>query len=324
MAKLFGYKPNPAETEWILGDPDVPVWTLTPSDSSRIAKQNRDGNPVILFDALKAIHPTWRRGAQGIGDCVAWGFELACTIVTAVDIYHKKKPWMWKGEYATEPIYGGSRVEARGRSQGGWSDGSYGGAAAKWLTKWGALRRLNYSLKTGIAEHDLTKYDAKRAKDWGNWGCGGRPDSGKLDAVAKEFPVREAYLVTKYEDAVSAIENGWPIAVCSGQGLGQRNSDGFAPPRGSWAHCMCFTGVRYDKPGLLCTNSWGNSWGTSNPFGPGLNDYWAEVRKCSAWVDARTVEGMLRQQDSYVICGVDGLEPRNIDWSLGWEISGRS
>lgn len=324
MAQLFGYKPNPEETEWILADPVTPVWTLSPHDANRISKTSKTGEPVILFDALKPLHPNWKRGAQAIGDCVSWGFELACTLATAVDIYVDKEPWQWKGEYATEPIYGGSRVEARGKSQGGWSDGSYGGAAAKWLTKWGALRRLDYSLRTNVASHNLTKYDGQKAKNWGNYGCGGQEDKQALDNVAKEHPVKAAYLVTKYEDAVSAIENGWPIAVCSGQGLGKRNGDGFAPPYGSWSHCMCFTGVRYDKPGLLCSNSWGNSWGTTAPFGPGLDDYWAEVKKCSAWVDAKTVDRMLKQQDSYIITGVKGLEPRTIDWSHGWSISGRS
>jgi len=323
MSRLFGYTPNPEETEWILSDPDVPVWTMSPGDSAKIAKQSRDGQPIILFDALRPLHPNWKRGAQGIGDCVSWGFELCCTLATAVDIYVDKEPWAWKGEYATEPIYGGSRAEARGKTTAGYSDGSYGGAAAKWLTKWGALRRVDYSLRTGDPEHNLLRYDAKKAKSWGNYGCGGKNDKSLLDNVAKEYPVKEAYLCTKYEDAVSAIENGWPIAVCSGQGLGQRNRDGFAPPYGSWSHCLACTGVRYDKPGLLITNSWGNSWGLQNPFGPGLDDYWPEVVKCSAWVDANTVERMLRQQDSYIITGVNGLERREIDWSQGWEIGGR-
>lgn len=323
MPHLYGYKPNPRETEWILGDRSVPVHTLSPHDSARIAKTSRTGDPVILFDALKVVHPNWKRGAQGIGDCVSWGYELACTLATAVDIIYHKNPLLWRGEYATEPIYGGSRVEARGRSSGGWSDGSYGAAAAKWITKYGCLRRLNYSVATGNEEHDLSRYSADKAKNWGNYGCGGRYDSGKLDEIAREFPCRSAYLVTRYEDAVSAIENGWPVAVCSGQGLGKRDSNGFAPARGSWSHCMLFSGVRYDTPGLLCTNSWGNSWGTSAPFGPGLDDYWAEVRKCSAWVDAGTCDRMLRQQDSFVVTGIDGLEPREIDWSVGWDISGR-
>ena len=320
MARLYGYTPNPEENEQILADPDTPVYTLSPADAGRIRKTSRDSKPIILLEALLAIEKDWRRGAQGIGDCVSWGFELGASLATAVDIFVDGEPWKWEGTYATEPLYGGGRVEARGRRTGGWSDGSYGGAQAKFMTKWGCLRRLNYSIATGNDEHDLSKYDSRKAKNWGNWGCGGKDDGGELDTVAKKYPVKECYMVTSFEDAVSAIENGWPIAVCSGQGLGQRNNDGFAPPRGSWAHCMCFTGVRYDKPGLLCTNSWGNSWGTSRPFGAGMEDTHDEIKKCSAWVDARTVDRMLRQRDSFIITGVKGLEPRDIKWRERWDV----
>lgn len=316
----FGYTPNPEENEWILADPTCNVYTLSSGDSGRIRKASRDGKPIILLEALLAIEPSWKRGAQGIGDCVSWGWELAAGIATAVDIFVNDEPWQWRGLYATEPIYGGSRVEARGKSSGGWRDGSYGGAAAKWVTKWGCLRRLNYSLATGNEEHNLTTYNSDKAKNWGNYGCGGKSDMGALDRVAKEYPVKETYLVTSYDDAVSAIENGWPITVCSGQGLGQRDSDGFAPARGSWSHCMCFTGVRYDKPGLLCTNSWGNSWGTKRPFGKGIESTHDEIKKCSAWVSAKTVDRMLKQQDSYIVTGVRGLEPRDINWGEKWDV----
>ena len=316
----YGYTPNPEENEWILADPSTPVYTLSSGDSGRIRKSSRDGKPVILLEALMAIEPGWKRGAQGIGDCVSWGWELAASIATAMDILVDGEPWLWKGTYATEPLYGGSRVEARGKRTAGYRDGSYGGATAKWVTKWGLLRRLNYSIATGNNDHDLTKYSSKRAKAWGNYGCGGKSDKGALDNVAKEYPVKETYLVTSYDDAVSAIENGWPIAVCSGQGLGQRDSHGFAPARGSWSHCMCFTGVRYDRPGLLCTNSWGNSWGTSRPFGKDMEGTHDEIKKCSAWVSARTVDRMLKQQDSYIVTGVKGLEPREIDWSDKWDV----
>ncbi len=316
----YGYFPNPDENEDILADPSTPVYGLNPSDAGRIRKSSRDGKPIILLEALLAIEPNWKRGAQGIGDCVSWGFELAASIATSMDIFVDGEPWQWRGVYATEPIYGGSRVEARGKSAAGYRDGSYGGAAAKWVTKWGALRRLNYTIATGNLEHDLSSYNKDKAKSWGNYGCGGRNDKGSLDAVAKEYPVKEAYLVTSYDDAVSAIENGWPIAVCSKQGLGQRDANGFAPARGSWSHCMCFTGVRYDIPGLLCTNSWGNSWGTSRPFGKGLDRTAEQIKRCSAWVSAKIVDRMLKQKDSYIITGVKGLEPRNIDWGNRWNI----
>lgn len=327
MANLYGWQPDPDGVKSILADRDTPVYHVSSSDRKALGvgktslRMGTDKKPVVLFDALLPLEPDWNRGAQGIGDCVSWGFELAATLCVATDVMWAGASWAWKGEYATEPIYGGSRVEARGRSRGGWSDGSYGGAAAKWLTKWGALLRIDYSLATSNKEHDLRKYSSNKAKQWGNYGCGGESDKDKLDEVARETPVRRAYLVTSFEDAASAIESGYPVAVCSMQGLGSRDSDGFAPPRGTWAHCMCFSGVRYDKPGLLCTNSWGNSWGTSAPL-PGVESN--AVKACSAWVDARTCDRMLKQEDSYVLTVIDGLERREIDWSKGWEIHGRN
>ena len=283
-----------------------------------------DTPPVILADALIACHPTWKRDKQGIGDCVSHGFEFGCTVVHAVDIILKRLHWLWNGPYATEPIYGGSRVEARGLrpGQGGWSDGSYGGAAAKWLTKWGALLRQDYSGATGNLEHDLRVYSPKKASQWGNWGCGGQADAEKLDVIAKERPVKSAHLVKSFAEAAASIENGYPVPVCSNQGFGSRGKDGFAPPSGEWMHCMCFAGVRYDIPGLLLVNSWGNSWGTTAPFYP-ANYPHVEIVKCSAWVKADVATRMLAAwEDSFALAGIDGLKRREIDWSRGWEIAG--
>ena len=314
---FFGYTPNPEENDWILSDPEAPgVFGLSPNDANRIRKSWTDKKPLLLTDALLQLVPSWRRGAQGIGDCVSWGWALAADIATAVDIVIDREPWAYRGLYATEPLYGGGRVESRGRSFAGWQDGSYGGATAKWVTKWGLLRRLNYSVATGNGEHDLTKYDSKKAKNWGAYGCGGKHDKGKLDAVAREYPVKEAVLVTNFDDAANCILNGWPIAVCSGQGFTKtRDRDGFCAARGSWSHCMTFAGVRFDRPGLLCLNSWGYS--NKGPHGIQTHD---EVMKCGFWVDAKIVERMLRGQDSYAVTGVKGLEPRDVDFATGWDI----
>lgn len=321
---LCGWVHDAAGAAAIIGDPQNDVTDDQGAIEFILGTPSFDSDkpPVILFDALRALHGTWKRGKQGIGDCVSWGYELAATLVHAVDIFVRKEPWVWGGEFATEPIYGGSRVEARGVSRGGWSDGSYGAAAAKFVTKWGALRRINYALTTGNPEHDLTRYSAERAKQWGNYGCGGESDGGKLDLVARETPVSSADLTRTFEEAAVCIENGFPVPVCSDQGFGPRGAEGFAKPSGTWMHCMCFAGVRYDRPGLLLTNSWGNSWGTSKPFYP-LN-YWPEVQKCSAWIEPEVATRMLSKwEDSFALTGVDGLKRRKIDWESGWEIVGR-
>ena len=321
MPRMFGWTPDADGVDKIIFDANTPVWEMTAANGHEIgvcAFQSKKAEPIVLFDALRPLEPTWRRGSQKIGDCVAWGFGLAADLVVAVSIWLKAAPWEWPGVFATEPIYGGSRVEARGKKTAGYSDGSYGGAAAKWLTKWGALNRIDYSIATGNAEHNLQTYSGDRSKSWGHWGNGGRRDKNKLDEVARRRPVVNAYRVTSFDQLAAAIQNGYPVPICSGQGLGRRNADGFAPPRGKWSHCMTATGLRFDKP---ITNSWGNSWGTAAPL-PGVE--WNEVKKCSAWVDAKTVDKMLKQNDSFALTGVDGLKRREINWREGWVINGRS
>lgn len=320
--EFFGWLPNPDGVAQIIADKESPVWEMPGNalDTLGFGEVQSEQKTVVLFDALREVHPTWKRYAQGIGDCVSWGWELGATLTMAISA--KLRLTNWIAEAATEPIYGGSRVEAVGKKQGGYSDGSYGGAAAKWVTKWGVVLRLDHSQQTGVPSHDLRAYSADRAKDWGNFGCGGRSDT-KLDEIAKQYPVKEAYLVRNFEQAASAITSGYPVVVCSGQGFSsQRDKDGFVRPSGSWAHCMCFTGVRWgNRPGLLLTNSWGNSWGTSNPFFP--SGYWPEVLKCSAWVDAEVCTRMFASwEDSYALTSVVGLPRRKIDWSQGWNING--
>lgn len=326
--KLFGYKPNPKATKQILEDPLTVVRPWTDGDSKELGvsqigiglEDNKES--IILLDAVLALNKGWTRGAQGIGDCVSWGWELAAYVSICVDIIYRGAGWEYPGEVATEPIYGGSRVEAQGKTRGGYQDGSFGSAAAKWVTKFGVLHRINYSLTTAIKEHDLRNYSADKAKDWGNFGCGGDEGADFLDKIAVERPVKEAPMVTSWEQLVACIKNGYPVAVCSNQGLSERDNEGFANAQGTWYHCMEIGGLRYGKrPGGLITNSWGNSWGTKKPL-PGTNS--DAIKKCSAWVDARTIDRMLKQNDSYAVTGVDGLIRREIDWSKVWHVTGRS
>lgn len=320
MTEYFGWLPDPATVDALLDSPSVAVNEITHEQVAAIDGAN-DSEYTILLDAVLALEPKWKRGAQKIGDCVGWGFTLAVDCLVATEIVIENKPWAWQGLFSVEPCYAGSRCEARNIPRASWSDGSFGAVCAKWLTEWGALHKRDYSPLTGNPEHDLRVYDGKRSKNWGYYGCGGKNDKGKLDAAAKRQPISEAVLVTTFDQASACIENGYPVAVCSGQGLGQRDKDGFAPAKGRWSHCMTFTGVRRgDKPGLLVTNSWGNSWGTKNSFGPGLENYSAEVKKCSAWVRPEIANKMLGQRDSYALIGINGLKKRSIDFKKGWEI----
>jgi hypothetical protein len=159
---------------------------------------------------------------------------------------------------------------------------------------------------------DLTTYSSARAKDWGNFGCGGAKDAGKADAVAKQHPIKRVALVRNFQEAAAAIAAGYPVPVCSGQGFSsKRDSEGFARASGSWSHCMCFIGVRHDRPGLLCLNSWGPDW-ISGPKWP------SDQPDGSFWVAKDTAERMLAGQDSFAVSAYEGFPWRDLkhgDWA---------
>jgi hypothetical protein len=302
----FGYHPDPDGVAAFLRELPEPMFRQAGAETIREAK----GVDTFLYRAAYKAHAAlygrpWVVERQGIGDCISWGFAHAADIHLAV-MFQLGDTSEWKPA-ATESIYGGSRVEARGRTTGGYMDGSYGAAAAKWLINWGAVFRQPYASPNGIV--DLTAYSASRAKDWGNYGNGGRDDKGWLDTVAKKHPIKDVSQVRTFQEAAAAIQSGYPVAVCSNQGFARtRDGQGFARPSGSWAHCMAFIGVRFDRPGLLCLNSWGPKW----IGGPKYPD---DMPEGSFWVDASVATAMLGRGDSFAVSGYQGFPFRVIDHS---------
>lgn len=304
---LFGYDPNPTRSKQFIRSLQRPFLAQA---GPNLKADNE--TPVFLYRSLYKAYERkngrpWVVGQQKIGDCVSWGFKHAAEIHLAV-LYETGESSDWQ-EISSESIYGGSRVEGVGASRGGYSDGSYGAAAAAWLTKYGIVYRKDYP---GLV--DLREYSGARAKDWGNYGNGGRDDNGRLDAIAKQNSIKSVVLIRNFQEAAAAIQAGYPVAVCSGQGFSStRDEDGFCRAQGSWAHCMVFIGVRYgSRPGLLCLNSWGPSW-VRGPKFP------SDQPEGSFWVESRVVNSMLSGEDSFSVSGLDGFpfrDLRNGDWVL--------
>lgn len=318
----FGYSPNPEGTARFLLELDKPLF----ADAGADAIKKAEGRNTFLYRAAYAAHQElhgkpWVVERQLIGDCVSWGWAHGVWIAQCVDweqgLLADPPPFP-----ATESIYGGSRVEARGRdgsgrsAVGGWSDGSYGGAAARWCRDWGVVYR-------GVTANglDLTAYSGDRSKSWGAYGNGGQGDNGVLDEAAKAHPCNHVALVTNFDEAAAAIESGYPVPVCSMVGFtSTRDSDGFCRRSGTWAHCMCFIAVRHGtgkdpgtgvedasgRRGLLCLNSWGPK-ASSGPKWP------SDQPDGSFWVDEATVNAMLRGEDSFAIGSVGGLDWRDLD-----------
>jgi len=303
----FGYTPNPAGVREFLAELDQPTFSGAAPEVIEGAK----GRDTFLYRSAAKAHQAlygvpWTVGRQGIGDCVSWGWAHGVWIAQSVDWQTGRlaKPPPFP---LTESIYGGSRVEARGKDGsgrspvGGYSDGSYGAAAARWVRDWGLIYRTS-----------ATDYSPDRAKAWGAYGCGGEGDGGKLDEVAKKHPCKHVVQVKTWDELCAAIDSGYPVTIASSQGFSsQRDEHGFARGQGTWMHQMMVLGTRFaangsPKDGALVLNSWGPSW-VSGPRWP------EDQPEGSFWCTRETMQRILGQDDSYAIGSVDGFKHRDLN-----------
>lgn len=177
-------------------------------------------------------------------NCTSWGMELAATTLMATQ--DRLGGGQFVAEAATEPLYGGARVECAGGKPGGSRPaGSQDGAVPAWcalfVKEYGVTLRLDYSRETGNPEHDLRVYSGKKAKNWGNSGCGGANDGGKLDTVAKEHPINHIAQVRNVTEAIASLNNGYAFTMGSQAGFGQmrRDDNGICRWVDTWGHQMC-------------------------------------------------------------------------------------
>jgi hypothetical protein len=314
----FGYQPNPEGVRLFLGELAQPTFAEAGAD----AMKNATGRDTFLYRAVDIAHQRkygtpWRSWDQGsAGTCVSFAFALGEYTAEAVDhVAGKvKEP---PAACATEPVYGGSRTAARippmERNNGG--DGSYGGAAARWLTGrctdttlGGVLYRQQYG------SFDLTKYSIPLSRDWGR--------NGVPLELAREANKRKAKCVQvqTWQELCAAIERGTPVAICSQVGYGPtprvRDSDGALSRGSSWSHAMLVWGVRHKHNGSpddmgLIQNSWNTNW-VSGPKWPD------DQPDGSFWARRRDIEAALQQGgDSWAIgTSYEWRDLQNADWGL--------
>lgn len=275
---------------------DLPLFT----SEGRAIKGSWNGETVRLDDIMRKVIGHLPSDDQGIGDCVSFGGAKAWMESQCCDIYVRGEKEKFEHEVATEWYYGTSRV-VHGRGRLGNSDGSVGAWMAKAMapTGQGTLFRKKYEV--GRKTYDLSRYNPRTAKDWGYKGL----PLEELEEIADQYPSSAMPVpVTNFDDAADLIFNGYGIFVCSNQGFDdRRDSQGFLTARGTWYHCMAFTGVRGDRPGLLLDNESWPAW-CRGPAPDGIGTG-------SGWVDKRIVNKMLAQRDSYAVPGVEGIEKRS-------------
>lgn len=261
------------------------------------AVRGEEPKDVYLWEAHRRLYgfnpPARNQG--NVGSCVSFGTAAAIEHTLANQVLLG-----FVGEYrdiAQEVIYAGSRVEiGGGRIRG---DGSVGAWAAKFVTQYGVIAR------GVVGRYDLGKYNEARCRDWGRTGV---PDD--IEPEVKRFPVGDAAKVKTWTEAKKALQNAYGIAICSNVGLSDRDSRGISRERGQWNHCMALVGYHIDTDGKeygFILNSWGEFEG---PVG------WGSPSKAGYWVESKTINKMLSQDDSFAFSGVTGFPPRKIDWDV--------
>lgn len=310
--ELCGWVDDQAEVEQVWSQMPTPFFAAP-------APENRDQhNHTIFKNMIGTYHP---EGPQEIGDCVSWGNGNLINYTQVLEAWMQIQELRVSGatdeqvnkaleearyeyqETATEVIYALSRVEiGGGRIRG---DGSVGAWAAKALTDYGTISRKELD-KLGVGG----RYSGSRARSWGRSGL---PD--ELEPAARQHLIADMTPVRSFNDLAWHIQNLRVVAVCSNvgfengrRGVTQRDEQGFATARGSWAHCMLFVSVKMGgRPGALLCNQWPK--GTvQGPMGD------VEIPDCSWWVDADTVDRMLRQNDSFTGTKYKGYPARRLNW----------
>ena len=298
----MGYVPDPAGAEAFVAS--LPHPTLASAGPDLATDEKTD---AFLYPALIRCMPTWRRGSQGnVGSCVGWGAALAVDLLQACDIWWRNEPEEWGGRTMESATYGFSRCEARGQKTNNGGDGSTGFHAAKGVRDFGTLHYgVNYNGKV---------FDGPSQQRDREWGRNGVPD--ELEPFAAQHKVAETTLVTNFMEAARALSNGYPCTVASGQGFSMsRDSQGFAAAGGVWWHMMTLAAVRWDRPGMLICNSWGDSNTTGKHYPADMPE---AVRNCSFWADAEVIDRMLAGKDSYAYAGFSGFKRTQLpDWTGG-------
>jgi hypothetical protein len=320
----FGYSPNPAGLKEFLGELKEPTFAQAGADAVKQAK----GKDVYLYryadQAHRKVYGTpfeaWNQG--NAGTCVSFGWGLGAYIGQSVDYATGSLPNA-PLECDTSGIYGGSRTAGRMppvNGNAGFSDGSYGAAAARWVAgkcKQPGIGGILYKQKYGST--DLTNYSIPRSREWGNSGV-------PLDLAkeANKHTAKAVAQVSTWEELSAALESGYCVPICSNVGFAAtnvRDEDGLLPRGSQWSHCMLIAGIRHaanaSENGMkrprdcaLIVNSWGTRWVVGGKLP-------ADQPDGSFWAERKDVEAILAQGDSFAIGGVNGFAYRDLDHG-GW------
>jgi hypothetical protein len=264
-----------------------------------MASVGAETEPILLY---KAFHDVLGAGAwpswvpQKIGDCESFGHGHGNDCLQCVEISLGEASEY--RETMTEQLYGAGRKIG---NMLGPFDGCYGAAMVKAMQQ------------TGMVSRDMVPdgaYSGQRAKQWGRTG-----PPADVEQKALGYKLGNAAMVTTWDELVAAVKNGYPVTLSSGMGYSMtRDSQGFCSRRGRWGHCTVVLGVRFDRPGALIQNSWGEQGMYAGPLvldqPPG-----------SFWADQSNVVSMMSEQDSFALSGSPAFAARKLPPHWSWSVA---
>jgi hypothetical protein len=295
----------------------VPGWENRPEDVAEIAGlqpfgsfedspagQQTDPLPdlISLHDAaVKVIgHFLPVRSQGSAGTCVSFGTVRAVELTMLVAIARNGAFSFPANGIATEPVYGGSRIEI-GKGRLGRGDGSIGAWAAEFVKRWGIAPRQAFP----AFGFDLSEYSIDISR---NWGRNGVPDG--FEPTLKQHPVGGIAKITSIEGALRALASGHGIAESSNRLLNRnRNSDGTIGTYRGGGHCMAIVGAK-KKNGVWWFQD-DNSWG--NYHGGGLDP--AFPCPAGGMIHQDDFANIIDQGDTWAFSDVVGFPQRDyLDW----------
>lgn len=247
------------------------------------------------------ILPTRNQG--NAGTCVSFGTTRAVEYTLLAAIAAGANCEFPELGIATEPTYGGSRVEV-GKGRLGRGDGSIGAWAAQFVKDWGICPRQKYP----DFNIDLSQYSIAISR---NWGINGVPD--KFEPTLRQHPIRAIAMAKTLADIDRALAQGHGIAESSSYLLrSTRDSNGIAAMYRGGGHCQGITG-RIVIDGVAyyyISNSWGDgamSGGTHPKF----------PSKSGALVHKDYITAILAQGDTWIFSNAVGFPAKDF---LNWLI----
>lgn len=296
-----GWQESPEEVLRVQGM--QPIGTFEDSPAGQISLGELP-EVVSLHDAaIKVLgSPLPIRNQGAAGTCVSFGIVRAIELSLLWQIAFGGAPYSFPARgLATEPIYGGSRVEV-GQRRIGRGDGSIVGWGAEFAKRWGICARQPFP----DYKIDLSTYSIPLSREWG-WN--GVPDG--FEPTLKLHPVQAVAKVTTVEGWIKALAQGYAIAEGSNRLLAtKRGASGIITTYRGGGHCMASAGyVTINGKRYIQID---NSWGGGSHTGPTHPKFPYDG---GGLIPEEDAAAMVSQGDTWALSSVVGFPTRDVDWS---------